>query len=129
MVVLWPKTGAPGALGAHCRLCLAWSATRGLQRSLITFHSPVRRALVRDLVRYLLENAYIDFRGDIAMDRVRQFLREDDSRESRALLAKLIEDKGVDDLLLALADVLKEYIQVGVTEDVVREQLMTYSES
>jgi hypothetical protein len=84
---------------------------------------------VRELVRYLLENAYIDFRGDISMDRVRQFLREDDSRESRQLLAKLIEDKGVDELLLALADVLKEYIQVGVTEDVVREQLMTYSES
>ncbi|MET0343508.1 MAG: hypothetical protein ABW252_21025 [Polyangiales bacterium] len=84
---------------------------------------------MRELVRYLLENAYIDFRGDIAMERVRQFLREDDSRESRALLAKLIEDKGVDELLLALADVLKEYIQVGVTEDVVREQLMTYSES
>jgi hypothetical protein len=76
-----------------------------------------------------LENAYIDFRGDISMDRVRQFLREDDSRESRQLLAKLIEDKGVDELLLALADVLKEYIQVGVTDDVVREQLMTYSES
>jgi hypothetical protein len=76
-----------------------------------------------------LENAYIDFRGDISMDRVRQFLREDDSRESRQLLAKLIEDKGVDELLLALADVLKEYIQVGVTEEVVREQLMTYSES
>jgi hypothetical protein len=76
-----------------------------------------------------LENAYIDFRGDIAMDQVRQFLREDDSRESRALLAKLIEDKGIDDLLLALADVLKEYIQVGVTEDVIREQLVTYSES
>jgi hypothetical protein len=84
---------------------------------------------VRELVRYLLENAYIDFRGDISMDRVRQFLREDDSRESRQLLAKLIEDKGVDELLLALADVLKEYIQVGVTEEVVREQLMTYSES
>ncbi len=84
---------------------------------------------MRELVRYLLENAYIDFRGDISMDRVRQFLREDDSRESRQLLAKLIEDKGVDELLLALADVLKEYIQVGVTEDVVREQLMTYSES
>ena len=84
---------------------------------------------MRDLVRYLLENAYFDFRGDIAMDRVRHFLREDDTRESRALLAKLIEDKGVDDLLLTLADVLKEYIQVGVTEEVIREQLATYSES
>lgn len=84
---------------------------------------------MRELVRYLLENAYIDFRGDISMDRVRQFLREDDTRESRALLAKLIEDKGVDDLLLALADVLKEYIPVGVTEEVIREQLVTYAES
>jgi hypothetical protein len=84
---------------------------------------------VRELVRYLLENAYIDFRGDIAMDDVRRFLREDDTRESRALLAKLIEDKGVDDLLIALADCLKEYIQVGVTEDVVREQLVIYSDS
>lgn len=84
---------------------------------------------MRELVRYLMENAYIDFRGDIAMDQVRQFLREDDSRESRALLAKLIDDKGIDDLLLALADCMKEYIQVGVSEDVVREQLVIYSDS
>ncbi|MFM2421208.1 MAG: hypothetical protein RL385_5931 [Pseudomonadota bacterium] len=84
---------------------------------------------MRELVRYLLENAYIDFRGDIAMEDVRRFLREDDSRESRILLEKLINDKGVDDLLIALADCLKEYIQVGVTEDVVREQLVIYSDS
>lgn len=102
---------------------------RGVYKTALITRCPVGRALVRELVRYLLENAYIDFRGDIAMDKVRQFLREDDSRESRLLLAKLIEDKGVDELLLALADVLKEYIQVGVTEEVVREQLMTYSES
>jgi hypothetical protein len=76
-----------------------------------------------------LENAYIDFRGDIAMEDVRRYLREDDSRESRILLEKLINDKGVDDLLIALADCLKEYIQVGVTEDVVREQLVIYSDS
>ena len=84
---------------------------------------------MRDLVRYLLEHAVIDFNGDIAMEQVRQFLREDDTRESRALLAKLIEDKGVDDLLITLADCLKDYIGVGVSEDVVREQLITYSES
>ena len=84
---------------------------------------------MRELVRYLLENAYIDFRGDIAMDKVRQFLREDDSRESRALLAKLIEDKGVDELLLTLADCLKDHIRVGITEDTLREQLSMYSES
>jgi hypothetical protein len=76
-----------------------------------------------------LERATIDFQGDIAMEEVRQFLRDDDSRESRALLAKLIDDKGVDDLLITLADCLKEYIQVGVTDAVIREQLVTYSES
>ena len=84
---------------------------------------------MKELVRYLLENLYLDFQGEISLDTVRQFLRGDDSREAKALLQKLIEDKGVDELLLALADVLKEYIQVGVTEEVVREQLMTYSES
>ena len=84
---------------------------------------------MRDLVRYLLERATIDFSGDIGMEQVRQYLREDDTRESRQLLAKLIEEKGVDDFLITLADVLKEYIQVGVTEAVVREQLITYSES
>lgn len=84
---------------------------------------------MRDLVRYLLERATIDFQGDIAMEQVRQYLRDDDTRESRALLAKLIDDKGVDELLITLADCLKEYIQVGVTETVIREQLITYSES
>ena len=84
---------------------------------------------MRELVRYLLENAYIDFQGDIAMENVRQFLREEDTRESRALLAKLIDDKGVDELLITLADCLKEYIPHGVSEELVREQLITYSES
>jgi len=84
---------------------------------------------VRELVRYLLEHAYIDFQGDITMEQVRQFLREDDSREARALLSKLIEEKGVDDLLITIADCLKEYIRVGITEDTIREQLITYSES
>lgn len=84
---------------------------------------------MRELVRYLLEHAVIDFQGDIAIDQVRQFLRDDDSREARQLLSKLIEDKGIDDLLITIADCLKEYIRVGVTEDVLREQLSVYSES
>lgn len=84
---------------------------------------------MRELVRYLLESAVIDFHGDITMDKVREFLREDDSREARALLSKLIDDKGVDDLLITIADCLKDYIRVGITEDTLREQLTTYSES
>ena len=84
---------------------------------------------MKELVRYLLENLYLDFQGEISLDTVRQFLRGDDSREAKALLQKLIEDKGVDDLLITLADVLKEHLRTGVNEQVMREQLAMYSES
>jgi hypothetical protein len=84
---------------------------------------------VNELARYLLENAYIDFQGAITLEEVRQYLREDDSREARMLLSKLIEDKGVDDLMVTVADCLKEYIRSGINEDTVKEQLVTYSES
>jgi hypothetical protein len=90
---------------------------------------PARRSSVKELIRYLLDNMYLDFQGEISLDQVRQFLRGDESREARALLQKLIEDKGVDDLLLTLADCLKENIRTGVNEDVLREQLSLYSES
>jgi len=72
---------------------------------------------------------YLDFQGEISLETVRQFLRNDDSREARTLLQKLIEDKGVDELLLTLADVLKDHLRTGVSDDVVREQLVLYSES
>jgi hypothetical protein len=84
---------------------------------------------VKELVRYLLENMYVDFQGEISLETVRQYLRGDDSREAKALLQKLIEDKGVDDLLITLADVLKDHIRTGVNEQVVREQLSMYAES
>jgi hypothetical protein len=72
---------------------------------------------------------YLDFQGEISLETVRQFLRGDDSREARQLLQKLIEDKGVDELLLTLADCLKESIRTGVSDEVVRDQLVLYSES
>lgn len=84
---------------------------------------------MKELVRYLLENMYVDFQGEISIDQVRGFLRTDDSREARQLLQKLIEDKGIDELLITLADVLKEHIRTGITEQNVREQLVTYSDS
>ena len=84
---------------------------------------------MKELVRYLLENMYVDFQGEISLDTVRQFLRGDDSREAKALLQKLIEDKGVDDLLITLADVLKEHLRTGINEQVTREQLVMYAES
>lgn len=84
---------------------------------------------MKELVRYLIENLYLDFQGEISLETVRQMLRGDDSREAKALLAKLIEDKGVDDLLITLADCLKEHLRTGVNEQVVREQLTLYSDS
>jgi len=85
--------------------------------------------LVKELARYLLSNLYLDFQGDISVEKVREFLREDDSREARALLSKIIEEKGVDDLLLTLADCLKDHIRTGVSEETIRDQLGMYSES
>lgn len=84
---------------------------------------------MKELARFLLQNAQIDFAGDITIEQVRQFLRDDDSREARALLARLIEDKGVEEMLVTVADCLKEAIPTGVSEDVIRHQLSTYSES
>lgn len=84
---------------------------------------------MRELARYLLTHIQLDFEGSITLDQVRQFLREDDSREARMLLSKIIEDKGVDDLLVTVADILRDYITSGINEDVIREQLNVYSES
>lgn len=84
---------------------------------------------MKELVNYLFQNLYLDFQGDISVEQVREFLREDESREARQLLSKIIEEKGIDDLLITLADCLREYIRSGVNEDIIREQLQTYSES
>lgn len=84
---------------------------------------------MKDLARFLLQNTQLDFSGAVSIDHVRQFLRDDDSREARTLLAKLIEDKGVDDMLVTIADCLTEHLPTGVTEDVINQQLMLYSES
>jgi hypothetical protein len=84
---------------------------------------------VKELIRYLLDKLFLDFQGEITLETVRSFLREDDSREARQLLAKLIEEHGVEDMLTTLADCLKEHIQSGINEKVVREQLSMYSDS
>ena len=52
---------------------------------------------MKQLIAYLLDHAIIDFSGDLTLDMVRDFLREDDSPEGRKLLGKLVEDRGVDD--------------------------------
>jgi hypothetical protein len=84
---------------------------------------------VKQLIAYLLDNMILDFQGNLTLDMVREFLRDDDSRESRALLSKLVEDRGVSDMMITLADCLQDSLRSGVSEEVVREQIRTYAES
>lgn len=84
---------------------------------------------MKELIKYLFDHLVIDFQGEITLETVRGFLREDDGREARQLLAKLIEEKGVDDMLITLADCLQEHIQGGINERTIREQLGIYAES
>ena len=84
---------------------------------------------MKQLIQYLLENLILDFQGDLTLDMVRDFLRDDDSREGRALLAKLVEDRGVSDMMITLADCLQDYLKSGINEETMREQIRTYAES
>jgi len=84
---------------------------------------------VNELAKYLIDNIYLDFQGGITLEEMRAALRKDDTRESRHLLSKLIEDKGVDDLMVTIADCMKEHIRSGINEDTIKEQLVTYAES
>ena len=84
---------------------------------------------MKQLIAYLLENMIIDFQGDISLESVREFLRDDDSREARALLNKLVEDGGVSDMMITLADCLQENLKTTISDDTMREQNRTYAES
>jgi hypothetical protein len=84
---------------------------------------------VKQLIAYLLDHAILDFSGDLTLDSIRDFLRDDDSPTSRALLAKLVQEGGVDDMVVTLADCLQEYLRTGLTDDVVLSQIKLYSES
>lgn len=84
---------------------------------------------MNQLVAYLLENLILDFQGDLTLDLVRDFLRDDDSRESKALLAKLVEDRGVSEMLICIADCLRDNISTGIRPENLREQLQVYAES
>lgn len=83
---------------------------------------------MKELVRYLLGKMVVDFEG-VSLEEMRAFLREDDGKEARLVLAKLIEDKGEEEMLIALTDVLKDHLETGVTEKVLREQVLMYADS
>ena len=84
---------------------------------------------MNELVEYLLSNLQLDFSGDVSAEQLREFLREDDGKEARLVLSRLLDDNGVEDLLITLADCLKDHIRTGITGDQVREQLRMYAES
>ncbi len=84
---------------------------------------------MNELIRYLLENMYLDFQGEITLEKVRSMLKDDGSREARNLLEKLTQDNGIDDMLITLADTLKDYLGSGINNETVREQLSLYAES
>ena len=71
----------------------------------------------------------IDFQGDLSVAKVRELLAGDDSRDAKALLAKLVAERNVEDMMLVLADCLLEPVQAALTDDVMREQIRTYTES
>ncbi len=84
---------------------------------------------MKELVRYLLDNLFVDFQGTVDIDHVREFLRKDDSREARVLLAKLNQEGDVSDMLETLSDTLKTALNKGINDAVLKEHLQMYSES
>jgi hypothetical protein len=83
---------------------------------------------VKHLAKYMLDRMIVDFEN-IDIDEVRGLLREEDSQVSRALLAKLVEDRGLDELAITVADCLKDHLHTGIDDACVEEQLVIYSES
>jgi hypothetical protein len=71
----------------------------------------------------------IDFQGDLSVAKVRELLAGDDTRDAKNLLAKLVAEKKVEDMMLVLADCLLEPVQKALTDDVMREQLRMYADS
>jgi hypothetical protein len=84
---------------------------------------------VNRLIDYLRQNLMIDFQGDLSVAMVRELLAGDDSRDAKTLMAKLTAEKNVEDMMLVLADCLLEPVQKSLSDDVMREQLRTYTES
>jgi hypothetical protein len=71
----------------------------------------------------------IDFQGDLTVAKVRELLAGDDSRDAKNVLAKIVAEKSVEDMILVLADCLLEPVQNALTDDVMRENIRMYSES
>jgi hypothetical protein len=118
-----PKPARPGADG-----CSENASSSSVHRL-----DPDRRLRyppgVQRLIDYLRQHVMIDFQGDLTVGKVRELLAGDDSRDVKVLMAKLVAENSVEDLMLVLADCLLEHVQRSLTDDVVREQIRMYTES
>ena len=81
------------------------------------------------LIEYLRQHLMIDFQGDLTVGKVRELLSGDENRDTKALMAKLVAENGVEDMFLVLADCLLEHVQRSLTDEVMREQIRMYAES
>ncbi|HUH04067.1 MAG TPA: hypothetical protein VML75_18850 [Kofleriaceae bacterium] len=84
---------------------------------------------MNELIAYLRQNILLDFQGDLSVEMVREFLKDDDSRDARTLLARMVADRGVNEMMLVLADCLLDHVQKSLTDEIMRTQLRAYSES
>jgi hypothetical protein len=71
----------------------------------------------------------LDFSGELTIEMVKDFLRDEDSPGARALLNKIMQDGGVEDMQITLADCLQDALRTGLNENAVGEQLKLYAES
>jgi hypothetical protein len=84
---------------------------------------------VKQLIAYLLDHAMLDFSGELTIDMVKEFLRDEESPEGRSLLNKIMQEGGVEEMQITLADCLQDCLRTGLSEGVVGEQLKLYAES
>ena len=84
---------------------------------------------MKQLIAYLLDHAMLDFSGELTIDMVKEFLRDEESPEGRSLLNKIMHEGGVEEMQITLADCLQDSLRTGLSEGVVGEQLKLYAES
>jgi hypothetical protein len=84
---------------------------------------------VKDLIEFLRKNLILDFQGELTTENLRAYLKNDDSREAKLLLAKVVSDGDTNDMMLVLADCLLEVVQGILSDDAVRNQLRIYADS
>jgi hypothetical protein len=84
---------------------------------------------VKQLIAFLLDHAMLDFSGELTIEMVKDFLRDEETPEARSLLNKIMQDGGVEEMQVTLADCLQDALRTGLTESVIVEQLKLYAES